>query len=141
MGEGRPDGVDGALHVDVDHLLELVVGEVQDRSIRADPGIDDEDVELAEPLCGLARDGDQGRRVPDVRRSGDGSGDAQIVPAARCQPEPHAGGIEGSGDRRPDASTRAGDQRDATVQGLHGPSSAPRIGARAQPTLDMADRL
>src|SRR5918999_200751 len=48
------DGVDRALDVDVDHLLEMVEIELEERPVRAHPRVRDEDVEPAEPVDGSA---------------------------------------------------------------------------------------
>ena len=50
LGQRRADGVDEPLDVDVDHLVELVHGQIEERSIGADAGIANDDIELAKAL-------------------------------------------------------------------------------------------
>ncbi len=62
--------------VDVDHLLEMLRIQIQERSVGANTGVGDEDVEPTEAIDGGGRDRVESRRVADIAGLGDGSLDA-----------------------------------------------------------------
>ena len=124
--EGRPDGVDGALHVDLDHLVEVLGREVEDRAVRADTGVHEHDVEPAVTIDdGIDRRTDL-VGVAHVGRHPDRAGNAEVVARARHEAELHARHVEHAGGRGTDAAACSGDQGHAPVQALHHrPSLAP----------------
>ena len=123
VGEGRPDRVDRALHVDLDHLLELVGGQVQDRPVCTDARVDDEDVDPPEARHGRRDHRLERGRIANVAGPPEGAGDPEVVAAARGEGHVDPGRIEAAGDRRADAPARPGDEGDAPVQVGHGRSS------------------
>ena len=129
-GKRGADGVERALHVHVDHLLELVGRQVEERAVRADPGVGHEDVDAAEAL---GRRGGQRLEVSwaaDVARGGDGSFDAEVVSAPRCEAEMSAVRGERARDRRADAAARACDESNLPFERDHSSSRGRRAGYR-----------
>jgi hypothetical protein len=85
VGQGRPDRVQRALQVGVDHLLEVLARKLEERAVRADAGVRDHDVEAAEPLD---RRGDRSVhrvRVADVAGNPEPALEVEAVPSARRQ--------------------------------------------------------
>ena len=119
-GQGGPDGVDGALHIDVDHLLELVGRQVEEGPVGADAGVDDEDVEPAEAIDGGGDHRLERRRIAHVTRLRDRTGDARSSLRSAKPGRADALRRQGLRNGRADAATRAGDQRHPAVQPVHG---------------------
>ena len=59
------------------------------------------------------------RAVADVRRTGDGAGETEVVAAPRRQAEQDATVGEHPGDGGADAAARAGDERDLSFEAGH----------------------
>jgi hypothetical protein len=77
----RAVGVDQALDVDVDHLLDLLRGQVEERPVAADAGVADDDVELPEAGHGGVDDRLDLGRVTDVAGLHERAFDARVLPA------------------------------------------------------------
>ena len=87
MRERGSDGVESALDVDVDHLLQLVGRKIEERSVSAHAGVGDEDVDPSELLYGL---GDEGLEVvgpPDIAPPCDGTVETKVIAVSRRQSE------------------------------------------------------
>ena len=81
MGEGRGGGVESSLEVDVDHRLDLLRVQLEERPVGADAGVGDHDVEAAVPLDEL-----RGRRadrlaVADVADEAEAALEAEVAAA------------------------------------------------------------
>jgi hypothetical protein len=85
--ERRSDGIESALDVDVDHLLQLVGRKIEERSVRAHTGVRDEDVDPSEALYGLGDEGLEIVGLPDVASPCDGAVETKVIAASRCQSE------------------------------------------------------
>ena len=78
----RARRVDRSLDVHVDHLVEVLRRELEERAVGADPGVGDEDVQASEPLDGVLHDAFEVGRVADVARTRDHVVESQVVAAA-----------------------------------------------------------
>ena len=94
------------------------------RRVRADACVRYEDVEPAEALDCRADDRLDLGVVADVARLGD-CVEAEVVPAARREPEFHAVPVERPRERRSDPAARARDQRNLASQRRHELTSHP----------------
>ena len=99
--QGGAHGVEEALDVDVDHLLEMLAGDVEEVAVGPDAGVRDEDVEPPEALDGLGHEALDLLRVAHVARARERTGDALVAAAARRQR--HLGALLGE---RPARSRR-----------------------------------
>ena len=117
--ERRAHRVHRPLHVRVDHVLEVLLRELEERAVRTDPGVGDHDVEPAEPLHGRSdqlRDRDRIAHVAGLR---DRALDPQIAAAPRRQAHMHTRARKGARDRRTDPSAGTGDERHLPFQVHH----------------------
>ena len=135
--QGRPDRVDGALHVDVDHLLERSAGRSRNGPYAPTPALTDEDVQAAEARNRRRHDRLEGRRVADVAGCATAPRDPQVVAAPRREGQSHARRIQGSSRRRrrcPDLRPSPGppDRRAVHDPAPRGPGGRRRRLARVQ---------
>jgi hypothetical protein len=117
--ERGPGGVERALEVHVDHQLDLLGIELEERAVGPDAGVGDDDVQAPERLDGVRDGGSDLLEVAHVARARDGALEAEIVAAARRQPDRRSGGRQPAGDRRADAPAGAGDERDLAFELAH----------------------
>src|SRR5262249_12318555 len=99
---------------------EVLAREVEERSVRADAGIRDENVEPAEALDGRGDDRLELLELADVARLSDGV-ESEVVAASRCEPELDAALVEHARDRRAHAAACACDERHLAFE-CHRPS-------------------
>ena len=112
----RADGVDRALEVDVEHLVEVLAGEVEERPVGADARVRDDDVDPAETLGGRVTEIDERVEVADVAGARDDTLEPEIVAAAGGEAEVAAAVVEHACHRGADAAARAGDHRGLAFQ-------------------------
>jgi hypothetical protein len=134
--EGRPHGVERSLHVHVDHLLDLLGRELEERSVGADAGVRDEDVEPAEAVHRRGHERVDLSGVANVARLGHDVVETEVAAAPRGETEPHALFGEGAGHGRADPAARAGHNCDLALETRHDDSS--RCSAR-EPTFSGAE--
>ena len=119
MRKRRTHGVERALHVDVDHLVQVLRAQIEEPPVRADARIGDDDVEATMLLDDRGDESVDLARIAHVALPRDRVLDPEIVAAARGEAELDVGGGELPCDRRADPTTRAGDQRDLPFELRH----------------------
>jgi hypothetical protein len=103
------DRVHGALEVHVQHLVEVLTRQVEERAVRADARVRNDDVDPAEALRGLVAKTREPIEVSHVARVGDDSLEAEVGAPPRGEAEIRAAVVQHAGDRGADAAARAGD--------------------------------
>src|SRR6185312_2436705 len=98
-----------SLQVDVDHLVQVLPRELEERPVCTDAGIGYEDVDASEPIGGLMAERRQRIEIADVARRGDGAVEPEVVAASRRQAEVDPARVERARDRGADAAACAGD--------------------------------
>ena len=109
-----------ALRVDVHHLVDVRRIEVDERAVRTDAGVRDDDVEAAVARDRLVDERRDLGAIADVGRPGDGAGDAEVVARARGEAELDALVGEHAGDGGADAAARSGDDCHLSFESRHG---------------------
>ena len=128
MWQRRPDGVDGALEVDVQHLVEVLAGEVEERAVGAHACVQDDDVDAAEAFGGRVAKLDERVEVADVAGTSDGALEPEIAAAARREAEVAATVVEHACHRGAYAAARTGDHCGLATQVGQGSSRGLRVG-------------
>ena len=111
--------VDRAHEVDVDHLVDMRLGELEKRAVGADAGVRDEDVEPAEAFGVSATRRRVLRRVANVGGPGDDRRSAEVVAPLR-EPSPRftPSAVSARATAAPSAA-RPGDHRHVAFQHTH----------------------
>ena len=127
LREGGSGQAEDGREVRVEDALPLVVGRLRDRSVRADPGVVDQDLQAA---VRLARPRDRARAdggIAHVARVGSGAapgaldlGGEGLEIGSRARDAGHGGAraTQGQGDRAPDTAAGPGDESRRAAQ-LH----------------------
>jgi hypothetical protein len=126
--EGRPDRVESAFDVDVDHLLQLVGWKIEERPVRAHAGVGDEDVDPSEALYGLGYEGLEVVGLLDVASPCHGVVETEVIAASRCQSEADSLRGERARNCSADASTCSRDESHPAFERCHGSSRGRRAG-------------
>src|SRR5262249_46474051 len=94
-------------------------GQLEEGTVSADACIRDQDVEPAERVHGRGDDLLHLSGISNVARLRNRARDAEVVAAARGKAQLHALCRESSCDRRTDAATCTGDERNLSVERRH----------------------
>src|SRR3954452_13726834 len=116
MRQRRGGRVHGPLEVDVDHLLDLLRIELEERPVGAHARVCDHDLQRAEVLDDLVartRDRDP---VADVADDAESSVEPEIAAVPRQHPDRGSRLVKPVRDRRADATACARDERHLAVQ-------------------------
>src|SRR5205814_3388263 len=103
------DGIDGALEVDVEHLVEVLAREIEERAVGADARVWDDDIDAAEALRGRVAKLGECFQIADVARLRDDALESEVAAAAGRKAEVAAAVVEHVGDRGADAAARPRD--------------------------------
>jgi hypothetical protein len=127
MRQRGSDGVDRSFDVDVDHLLEVLGIELQERPVRADAGVGDQDVETAETVDRCCYCLVELTLVAHVADEAERLAEAEVVTSSRREGQARALSTERAGDSSPDPGARTCDERHLSFQS-HVTSSGRRAG-------------
>src|SRR5262249_27329939 len=111
-GGGR---VERALEVDVDHRLEVLGSELEERPVHPDARVGDDAVKPAEMRDGLLDSRVDRAPVPDVADDADRAVEPEVVAGSRQQGDLRALPGERASDRGADPAAGPGDERPAAV--------------------------
>ena len=139
MGKGGRGGVERALEVHVDHRLEVVGVELEERPVGAHSRVRDGDVEPAEALHHLL--GGPPDRVPfaDIAVDPERALEAEVLATAGEQADRGSGRVQGARHRGADAAAGAGHEGDLAVELSH--RGRPARGVRSATESTMREGL
>ena len=106
----------------------MLDGQIEERAVGADAGVRDDDVDPAELRRGRVADGDDLVEVAHVALLRDDAVEAEVVAAARCEPEVHPALVQHARERGADAAARTGDDRGLAFEAHEHSSSGRRVG-------------
>ena len=101
--------------------------QLEHRAEGADAGVRDDDVDAAEALGRRVAQALQRRRVAHVARQSEDARQAEVVAAARGEPEVRAARVQQPRDRRADAAARARHHRRPALNAHRPPPGRSRV--------------
>src|SRR5262249_28538974 len=87
VGQRAANRVDGAFEIDVEHFVEVLAGEIEERTVGADARVRHDDVDAAEPFGGGLAEFGERVEVADVAGARGDALEPEVAAAARREAE------------------------------------------------------